>query len=440
MQEQLNELNVHRELRQLLNSSLPTSQRQTSPVPNPRVDHTYRRQVSLPPLSKISLQHFMNNNDQQVTTNASLAIEQANLTGSPQLDYRPNTSTGTPNERTERLHLTQFFSQLSSPQRLYRYARSDRQFGSQPTQSYQQVQPTSSMENPEDILQQLQMLQHSQRAIQNQIDSLTLQTTAAGWYNSQLATELPSGRPNSAIRMVATTLGLPWEPDMTADQAAYVRTILCAKNILPTTGASLSNQLFNVFHPPENLEIHPPNPPKSQIPTFHQAQKLAMPVPSEQPTNPNLVFTAYQRDFYSQAPIGPYLSVPPCSICGYTRHDKYECPYIVFGFNAPRLPIMVAQARTILVVPTTTIVQPQTIPIVPNTTVVLAYTVPVVPTRTVARKAVALPVYKEGKCATTHIHRFVNALALNGETDELIKISLFGNSLTDANNYNWFTT
>ena len=48
--------------------------------------------------------------------------------------------------------------------------------------------------------------------------------------------------------------------------------------------------------------------------------------------------------------------------------------------------------------------------------------------------------YKEGKCATTHIHRFVNALALNGETDELIKIALFGNSLTDANDYNWFTT
>ena len=47
---------------------------------------------------------------------------------------------------------------------------------------------------------------------------------------------------------------------------------------------------------------------------------------------------------------------------------------------------------------------------------------------------------KEGKCATIHIHRFVNALALNGETDELIKIALFGNSLTDANNYNWFTT
>ena len=63
-----------------------------------------------------------------------------------------------------------------------------------------------------------------------------------------------------------------------------------------------------------------------------------------------------------------------------------------------------------------------------------------VPTRTVARKAVILPVYKEGKCATTHIPRFVNALALNDETDELIKIALFGNSLTDANNYNWFTT
>ena len=69
-----------------------------------------------------------------------------------------------------------------------------------------------------------------------------------------------------------------------------------------------------------------------------------------------------------------------------------------------------------------------------------AHTIPVVPTRTVARKAVILPIYKEGKCATTHIHRFVNALALNGETDDLIKIALFGNSLTDANNYNWFTT
>ena len=51
-----------------------------------------------------------------------------------------------------------------------------------------------------------------------------------------------------------------------------------------------------------------------------------------------------------------------------------------------------------------------------------------------------LPVYKEGKCATTHIHRFVNALALNGKMDELVKISPFGDSLTDANNYNWFTT
>ena len=61
-------------------------------------------------------------------------------------------------------------------------------------------------------------------------------------------------------------------------------------------------------------------------------------------------------------------------------------------------------------------------------------------TRTVARKAVTLLVYKEGKCATTHIDRFVNALALNGKMDELIKIALFGNSLIDANNYNWFTT
>ena len=165
-----------------------------------------------------------------------------------------------------------------------------------------------------------------------------------------------------------------------------------------------------------------------------------MPVPSEQPTNPNPVFTAYRRDFYSQAPTGPYLSVPPYSVCGYTEHDKYECPYIAFGFNAPRLPITVAQARTVLVVPTTTVVQPRTIPVIPNTTIVPAHTVPVVPTRTIARKAVILPVYKEGKCVTTHIHRFVNALALNGKTDELIKIALFGNSLTDANNYNWFTT
>ena len=136
-QEQLNKLNVHRELRQLLNSSLPTSQRQPSSVPNPRVDHTYRRQVSLPPSSEISLQHFMDSNDQPVTTNASLAVEQVNLIGSPPLDYQPNTSTGTPNEQTERLHLTHFFSHPSSLQRPYRYARSDRQFGPQPTQSCQ---------------------------------------------------------------------------------------------------------------------------------------------------------------------------------------------------------------------------------------------------------------------------------------------------------------
>ena len=108
-QEQLNELNVHRELRQLLNSSLPTSQRQTSPVPNPRVDHTYRRQLPLPPLSKISLQHFIDSSDQPGATNAFLAIEQVNLAGSSQLDYQPNTSTGTPNEQTKRLHLTHFF-------------------------------------------------------------------------------------------------------------------------------------------------------------------------------------------------------------------------------------------------------------------------------------------------------------------------------------------
>ena len=281
IQEQLNELNVHRELRQLLNTSLPTNQRQTSPIPNPRVDHTYRRQVSLPPSSEILLQHFMDSSDQQVTTNASLAVQQLNLNGSPQLDYRPNTSTGTLNVQTKRLHLAQFFSQPSNPQCPYRYARSDRQFGSQPIQSYQQVQPTSSMENPEDTLRQLQMLKHSQRDIQNQIDSLTQQTTVAGWYSSQLAIELPSSRPNSVVHTVATTPGLLWEVEMTVDQAAYVRTILHAKNILPTTGASSSNQLFNVSHPLENLQIHPPDPPKSQIPTFQQAQVLAMLVPSE---------------------------------------------------------------------------------------------------------------------------------------------------------------
>ena len=212
------------------------------------------------------------------------------------------------------------------------------------------------MENHEDTLRQLQMLQHSQRAIQSQIDGLTQQTSTTGWYNSQLATKLPSGRPNLAVHTVAATPGLLWEPEMTADQAAYVRTILRAKNILSITGASSSNQLFNASHPPEKLEIHPLDPPKSQIPTFQQAQVLAMPVPSEQPTHLNPVFTAYQRDFYSQAPTEPYLSVPPCSICRYTRHNRYECPYLTFVFNAPRLPITVTQARTVPVVPTTTLV------------------------------------------------------------------------------------
>ena len=124
------------------------------------------------------------------------------------------------------------------------------------------------MEYPEDRLRQLQMLKHSQRNIQNQIDSLTQQTIAARWYNNQLATKLPSGRLNSIVRTIATTPGLPLEPEMTAEQAAYVCTILRAKNILPTTGVSSSNQLFNISHPPENLEIHPPNPPKSQICTL----------------------------------------------------------------------------------------------------------------------------------------------------------------------------
>ena len=136
-QEQLNKLNIHRELRQLLNTSLPSSQWKTSPVPNPRVDHTYRKQVSLPPFSEILLQHFMDRSTQQVTTNASLALEQVNPTGSPQLDYRPYTSTGILNKQTERLHLAQFFSQPSSLQQPYRYARSDRQYSSQPPHPYQ---------------------------------------------------------------------------------------------------------------------------------------------------------------------------------------------------------------------------------------------------------------------------------------------------------------
>lgn len=51
-----------------------------------------------------------------------------------------------------------------------------------------------------------------------------------------------------------------------------------------------------------------------------------------------------------------------------------------------------------------------------------------------------MPTYKEGKCAITHVHKFLNALVLNGETDNEITIALFGNSLVDASNYNWFTT
>ena len=154
------------------------------------------------------------------------------------------------------------------------------------------------------------MLQSSQRAIQNQIDSLTQQTSTAGWYNSQLATELPGGRPNSAVQTVVTTPGLSWEPEMPADQTAHVCTILGAKNILPTPEASSSNQLFTVSHPPENLEIHPLDPPKSQIPTFQPTLVWAMPIPGEQPANHNPVFTANRRDFYSQAPIGPYSRYP----------------------------------------------------------------------------------------------------------------------------------
>ena len=144
------------------------------------------------------------------------------------------------------------------------------------------------MANHEDTLRQLQMLQHSQRAIQSQIDSLTQQTSTAGWYNSQLATELLSGRPNSAVCTVTTTLGLPWEPEMIADQATHVRTILRAKNILLTTGASSSNQLFEVSHPPENLEIHPLDPSKSKFllssrPRYWQCQYRVSNLPTTIP-------------------------------------------------------------------------------------------------------------------------------------------------------------
>ena len=48
--------------------------------------------------------------------------------------------------------------------------------------------------------------------------------------------------------------------------------------------------------------------------------------------------------------------------------------------------------------------------------------------------------YKEGKCALTHVHCFLNALTLNGETDPTITVALFGNLLVDDSNYNWFTT
>ena len=136
---------------------------------------------------------------------------------------------------------------------------------SQPPHPYQQVNPTFSIDYPEDRLRQLQMQKHSQRNIQNQIDNLTQQTTAAGWYNTQLATGLPSGRPNSAVRTIATTPGLPLELEM-------------------IVGAW-------------------------ELPTSRTR---------------------------------PYISVPTCSTCGYTGHDRYECPYIAFGFNAPRLPTTVA--------------------------------------------------------------------------------------------------
>lgn len=57
-----------------------------------------------------------------------------------------------------------------------------------------------------------------------------------------------------------------------------------------------------------------------------------------------------------------------------------------------------------------------------------------------AHKPVTMRTYSEGKCTLTLVHRFVNALTLNGETNTQITIALFGNSLVDARNYNRFTT
>ena len=87
-------------------------------IPHLHVDEELRESNDLVLLYD-SRFHFMDSSDQSVTTNASLAVEQINLIGSPPLDYRPNTSTGTPNEQTRRLHLTHFFSQPSSPQQPY---------------------------------------------------------------------------------------------------------------------------------------------------------------------------------------------------------------------------------------------------------------------------------------------------------------------------------
>lgn len=69
-----------------------------------------------------------------------------------------------------------------------------------------------------------------------------------------------------------------------------------------------------------------------------------------------------------------------------------------------------------------------------------AYLTVALPSRTCAQKPVAMPTYKEGKCAITYVHRFLNALTLNGEIHDAITIALLGDSLVHANNYNWSTT
>ena len=56
----------------------------------------------------------------------------------------------------------------------------------------------------------------------------------------------------------------------------------------------------------------------------------------------------------------------------------------------------------------------------------------------IARKAVPYPEYKTGKCPETHCRKFEAAIRLNGETENMVQLELFGNSLTEKES-NWFT-